>query len=350
MSGPFTVRAYAPEDAERVAAFHRLVFGSEMTAEHYHWKLGRPTWDLGVASSFLAEKDDQLVGHYAGTTTTLRLDGHDVPAIHISDTMTHPDFRRQGVLSLLAPEAHRRWTEAGVGVAYGMPTKSWGTRGRFIGFEEGFPMGWRRLFLAPMTWVTRKDTVFSSVFDAPVRSWRGWQARQRGDIEAVPCSWDGDTRTVLDRLWAQECEGVAFSVVRDAAWIHQRYIEASHVPHTLWLAGSAEQPAGYAVTLVHRWKDARVVLIADLFAGAQNTRIQDALIRAIVRAALKDQSAEVRAVSGEHTWFDAALRRHGFIDGRGAYEQQLVQLAQPLPPSWAQGERWHLTAGDFDFV
>ncbi|MEM1271766.1 MAG: GNAT family N-acetyltransferase [Bacteroidota bacterium] len=349
MSGPFTVRAYAPEDAERVAAFHRLVFGSEMTAEHYHWKLGRPTWDLGVASSFLAEKDGQLVGHYAGTTTTLRLDGHDVPAIHISDTMTHPDFRRQGVLSLLGREAHRRWADAGVAVGYGLPTKTWGTRGRFVGFEPGFSMGWRRLFLAPVTWATRRNNVFTSAADAPMRGWRSWQARQREDIDVAPRPWS-EAVSGVDRLWAEQQDGTAFGVVRDGMWLRRRYAEAVHALHTFWLAGQTDAPRGYAVTLVQRWQGASVVFIADLFAGAEDTQAQDALIRAVVRNALSERMAEVRAVSGEHTWFDAALRRHGFIDGRGAYEQQLVQLAQPLPPSWTQGERWHLTAGDFDFV
>jgi len=97
----------------------RIVFGVDRGALHHQWKY-RDNPD-GPAIIAVAEDQGRLVGQYALWPTRLRLGDAVVKGAQSLDTMTHPDYRGQGMFTRLAEAAMGYAAGQGVEVLYGFP-------------------------------------------------------------------------------------------------------------------------------------------------------------------------------------------------------------------------------------
>jgi GNAT superfamily N-acetyltransferase len=118
----WTVRPGTTDDADALRELFTIVFGVERSREQHAWKFdanpaGRPV--LAVA-----EDDGRLVGQYALWPQRLRLGSEVVEAAQSLDTMTHPDYRGQGMFTALAKEAMGYAQERGFEVLFGFPNSA----------------------------------------------------------------------------------------------------------------------------------------------------------------------------------------------------------------------------------
>jgi hypothetical protein len=94
------VREYRPEDIEGVRGLFGEVFHHDWPIEHFLWKFKDNPAGSGII--ILAEYSRQIVGQYALMPTWLRLGNEVVFGAQSVDTMTHPDYRNQGMFTVLA--------------------------------------------------------------------------------------------------------------------------------------------------------------------------------------------------------------------------------------------------------
>lgn len=122
MPRSWTVREATRADDHELAELFREVFGFDRGAEHAHWKFRcNPAGDPVIA---IAEAEGRIVGQYALWPTPLRLDQAIVQGAQSLDTMTHPDYRGQGMFTVLAEECMNYAAARGIQALYGFPNEN----------------------------------------------------------------------------------------------------------------------------------------------------------------------------------------------------------------------------------
>jgi GNAT superfamily N-acetyltransferase len=109
-------------DAPDLRKLFELAFGFDRGAAYDAWKF-RDNPD-GPPIIAVAEDQGKIVGQYALWPTTLRLGPHIIRGAQSLDTMTHPDYRGQGMFTVLAEQCMRFAVARGIEVLYGFPNES----------------------------------------------------------------------------------------------------------------------------------------------------------------------------------------------------------------------------------
>jgi GNAT superfamily N-acetyltransferase len=118
----WTVREATPADSPGLAGLFYKVFGFEYSQTRYQWKFFENPDGNPIIS--VAEHGDQLVGQYALWPTRMRLGSSVVLGAQSLDTMTHPDYRGQGMFTILAEHCMKCAADRGVEMLYGFPNEN----------------------------------------------------------------------------------------------------------------------------------------------------------------------------------------------------------------------------------
>lgn len=128
-SRQWTIREARAGDICALNRLFNTVFGYQRDDDYFRWKFfDNPS---GRAFITVAEHREQIVGQYALWPTDLRLGKEIVKGAQSLDTMTHPDYRGQGMFPALAEECMTAARSEGVEALYGFPNES-----SFRGFVE----------------------------------------------------------------------------------------------------------------------------------------------------------------------------------------------------------------------
>ena len=351
-------RLYRPGDELGIVALYEQVFGHRRSPEWWLWKfkgLRAP-----IELTWVAEASDsgRIIGHYPGIPLRMKLAGQTRPAIVNLDVMTAPEFRRQGVLLRLGEEANRHWRDAGYSVVVGLPNEQWGSRTQMLGWRTLFPLGWLRFPLHLDRSLSRPGKLprplrFGAhlLGEAASQLWSRPRVRRLGrgsDISLEATSATGDT---FDRLWADLERYYPNCVMRDAAYVQWRFLDALPVPYKLLLARRGKRPVGYIAYRAWNPRGGHAAYIADLFAAPGDSDAARALLGGALRALWKAGAgaAMVTAVPGSALY--QTLREAGALPSSAAFHYDLI----PLDPSLnlealADPSLWLASGSDSDVV
>ncbi len=237
------IAPWRPGDETAIVDLFSTVFRQQMTPEFWRWRYNdHPS---GPPLVILAWDGDRLAAHYAASHAPLLVMGQPVPAALSMTTMTHPDYRGQGLFERTAETLYAQLEEMGMSAVWGFPNRnssvpfrkklSWHAvadipaMSRTLQPDERFPADL-------LTEVDRIDARFDSV--------KPPQAALRADHSHQILSWRIDRNPV------------------------NRYIRL--------VMGSAERLDGYAILKHYKDTDYDLVLMAandpkaypDLIAGA----------------------------------------------------------------------------------
>jgi predicted N-acetyltransferase YhbS len=115
------IRQATPDDLPAIRALFRMCFGFEQPQFHFRSKFFQAS--VGTSIVMIAEQDGRLIGHYALWGIPLRLGFELIAGAQSVDTMTHPEYRRRGVLVRLATAAMDIAVRRGIEVVYGFPNE-----------------------------------------------------------------------------------------------------------------------------------------------------------------------------------------------------------------------------------
>jgi len=327
MGRAWTVRPGRPEDTPAVLELFEQTFGKPLSEAAYRWKLLESPWPLPAPATFVATAGDRVVGHLGGTPLRLRLDGRDVPAVHVCDGMVAEDFRRRGIMTAIGLASNRAWTAGGAALLLALPTQNWvGLRGR-LDYRPAFGLGW--------LW-------------RPLRLGSLLAPRLGRGIEVSAVETPGPE---FDALWEAIGGQYEALVVRDRAWVTYRYAAAPGFGYRILLASARGRPAGYLVYRVLTARGRPSAWIADLFTAPDDRAASAALVRAACSELRRAGAAALRVFAASGTLVARHLWRVGFLPRRGAYDVRVGPLAHELPWSLLRDpSRFFLMGGDFDVI
>src|SRR5580704_7468561 len=105
------------EDIDGLVALHARTFSRAISREHWTWKLRWPT--CPVANVWIAEADGRIVFQYAGIPVRFWHGASERWAMIDVDTMTHPDYRRRGLLTQGGARVYEHWRSGGIAFTVG---------------------------------------------------------------------------------------------------------------------------------------------------------------------------------------------------------------------------------------
>jgi hypothetical protein len=321
-------------DIDGLTALHQRVFGRTISREQWIWKLrGQPG---PVAGVWVAEADGRLVFQYAGIPTRFRHRGSECLAMVDVDTMTHPDYRRRGLLTQGARVTYDHWKKAGIAFTIGLPNEQWGSRTAALGWVNLGELRWWIRWLDPMALLAMKAGLHGPGRGPPRSPTLSPRPKEPHSSE-LELSYIEDPAP-LDELWSRTSEE---GVVRDAAWFRWRYIAA--VPK--WSVLGAWTPhglVGAAAFHVDAIRECPSGLVGEVVASTFD----------VARQLLRRSCEELRAIGALRvamliqpgSMLEEAALATGFLPHRWTFSVDAVDLGGGLPrASRFQG-------GDFDVV
>jgi GNAT superfamily N-acetyltransferase len=351
---------YTPGDEGAIIECMHACFGVAPRLESWrHLNLAGPG---GPSTIILARVDGTVVSHMALLPRRIRAFGAEDIAGHSIDTMTHPAWRRRGLMRCLAERSIREAHARGFMVTYGVANEQ-SLRG-ILAYERRTPLG-------PFPVLVRPVRVLRA-------GWRAVRARLQGaaaaasDDATVECAAAGPApdprgRDYLARAvphWTsprfdprhttlfQDAEHLPpVVVIRDAAHLAWRYPSTPGSPYWQRDIVDASGIAATAVVRVAALAGVRLVLVMDWHWRHGAADAARELMRDVIRFAEYADVDGVAALAAHGTAHRVVLRRQGFLP--------VPEFAFPRTPRlsvrperhddvarWVDPTHWYYTWGD----
>jgi GNAT superfamily N-acetyltransferase len=189
------IRPYQPGDEYKIVALFKQVFNAEMPIEYWRWRFGDGNpWGSTIV---VAMDGDTMAAHYAVSHQNVTYHGrlpcsdeleHTVLTAQSMTTMTHPDYRGQGLFVKCARMCFEMAKEDGVKLVWSFPNKN--SEKTFYG-----TLGWKRLGNVGLTRTERGDC---SVGGSGHQYWRWGDGNLGPEYGALLL--DDDYKPVMEAL------------------------------------------------------------------------------------------------------------------------------------------------------
>ena len=266
MNRTWRTRLYQEGDEHGILKLRQATWGAidpvRSSLSTWYWQFrDNPT---GKAFCCLAEDKGTIVGQYTAIPTRISVGDEETVLAFSCDTMTHPDYRRQGMFVTLATRLYETMAKkAGIETVWGFPNVN-----SLPGFTRR--LGWKTVNTLP-NWVgfTHPLALLYCALQAP-RS-LPTPAPDKGLLK-LPKNPAGFRFTAIsrfdasfDRLWEARKPRNRIIQVRDSLYLNWRYlgVEAfGYLPFGVYEQGNL---AGYVVLRMERIFGLRVGVLMDLF-------------------------------------------------------------------------------------
>ena len=117
MKHEWSIRPYIDGDEERIFELYQAVYPEQeydMKRWMMNWRWMHKDNPAGVSKIWLAEHGSKIVGHSAIIPVVMKIGTEVITGFQSVDTMTHPDYRRQGIYETLAKNVYAEFEKEGV--------------------------------------------------------------------------------------------------------------------------------------------------------------------------------------------------------------------------------------------
>ena len=341
MAHSWCVREAGPNDLDLIRDLYRAVRRDSRPEAYDRWRYLESPY--GPTPGTLAVEGGRAVGFYTLWPTPLLIGSAAVAGAQSMDTMTHPDFRGQGIFVALARACFELATARGIQLLYGFPNNE-----SFPGFVRR--LEWTHVGDIPH-WVRpihpsrhpRLSATLGFLADAATAVWPTGRTRDY-NVAAAPVDPTGLSTLGGDSEVAGMCR-----VHRGPAWLAWRYARAAAQGYE-WIAAAKDG----TIRAIAVWgmqdktwgksRDGRAHLVelSGADADAREAALAGVIARARVRGAwiletVSNAPATIRT-----------LRRAGFVAHRSAplIVRPLGNVSFESDPR--EGRHWRIMGGDLD--
>jgi GNAT superfamily N-acetyltransferase len=343
-----TVRRYDDSAAPVVLDLAKQVLGerpaTRKTPEYWHWKHHQNPF----GASYGLYAWDEAAGRVAALRILLRWrfqtpGGGNVLAVRAVDTATHPEYRRQGLFSMLTRRAIAELGREGVQLIFNTPNRDTSLPGYL-------KMGWQvvanwSVQIRPMKparmlfHILRRRTQaralppFGSYFRDGIVTWAAFEAKWRSVLPTF----------VSTAEEARPAKG--FRTPRDLPYLHWRYGQHPHLRYGVYAVEDAKGLAGFAVLRPNLRFGLKELVLTDLVLRAPEMALGRRMLRQLVAELRGDH---IVALFAPGTPEREMVRQAGFfgVPRQGILFTALAMdrgLRDPLDAA-----NWDLTLGDLD--
>lgn len=336
------------QDGDELLRLYREVFGEDLaegSRRRWQWQyLENPVRGSNGPVIWIAREGDAVLGQYASMPVRLHWGGREVSSSWGMDVFLRPQARGKGIGAKL----FTTWSEhVEVALGLGLTPSSYGLFKK-LGYHDVGPVPFYQKVLDPAAVARRRLGTGLGALAAPLLGLglRLVAPERHRDASGVEVREVAGFSAEYDALWDRTASSYAMCVRRDAAYLDWKYVRCPHQRYTLLEARRDGLLSGFAVSRHQDYRGLRLGWIVDLFAGAGDQAIRDALLgEALERfrqaGVARAQCFALNRALGED------LRARGFLPAASPM-QFCVSTRVESVAVLTDLARWHVVFGDSD--
>ena len=259
MQPSITLVPYSPDRKSEIVDLLNLSLGHKpsLNRDAAYWTWKHEENPFGRSILLLAESDGRIVGLRAFLRWRLRINGKTIPVAKPVDSVTHPDFQRQGVFSRLTMAACEKAEQEGIAFLFNTPNKN-----SLPGYLK---LGWKSVGKLPLSvkllrpFSALKHFVQSRAQRDDVPESSAFFASSPTPAEAF---FQDETR-VQNLMDSATAESVRLQTDRSLPFLRWRYTRHPHYHYFVELSESAGRIDGALFYRTNVRRGMREILIDD---------------------------------------------------------------------------------------
>jgi GNAT superfamily N-acetyltransferase len=264
---------------------------------------------------WLAEDNGKIVGQFTFIFNNLKVGNEVKTAAFSIDTMTHPDYRHQGVMATLARNGIDELAKASTYITYGFPNELAYPIDIKIGF---FNIADLRSMIMILNWKNILSTRISNNFllipctiIGKVLSKILFIATKVPEIKDLQISQVSQFDERINAFWARISGNIPIMIARSKSYLNWRYATVPNIIYTIYLAEKNQDICGYLVLRYRQINNMNVAVIYELFAEPEETA--QCLINHAINNCKKDGMDYIHWSGIANKSYFKAFRKRGFF-------------------------------------
>lgn len=317
MNANLEIRPYQPGDESAILQLFEEIFKKPMALDYWNWRF-RDNPVIGPSIS-LAWDGERLAAHYAVSPVMMQISGESRLTALSMTTMTHPNYRGQGLFMRLASDIYVRLQRQGCVLVWGFPNGQ---------SHRGFirDLNWRNIGEIPM-------------LQMDLNGLRSMPSDARGTVIELN---NFDSR--VDQLWSTICPNYKLSIQRNQKFMNWRYGLNPQNKYRILACCHGDELLGYVVFKSYGtdFDIVDILTIDDRLIGVD-------LVRGVIDLALEMGAMSLNMWEPLHSKFHLELEKLGFRNGSPVtYFGARVLNETGLSLDVADLRNWHFSMGDSD--
>jgi len=282
----------------------------------WRWKYEKNP--AGAGRIWLAEHDGKIVGQYGFIFMDIKVGDKVLKALQGADSMTHPNYRRQGINLTLIRHALDETGEAGFNIATAFPVHA--STSYAIHIKSGwFHVGTMQLFFKPLNWNNVIKAKVKNKWLQRVLAVGGrlifdkmlFKTHNPPTVQGLHINRVASFDDRINTLWAETSTRHMIMVVRNERYLNWRYSTARQ-NYTILVGEKANKILGYLV-LRHQIVRSGIVVshIFDLIAESEEV-MHGLVSSAVENCRLNNADLVIYSLMAGKT-YRRILKRSGFI-------------------------------------
>jgi hypothetical protein len=325
--------------------------GTNSKKEMYQWLFDKNPYNKSGNMMYLLKEGDKVIGCDGLLPNELYVNGKVLLTAHSVKSMTHPDYKKQGIFRTMTQNSCERGRQDGVDVVIGLAN------------DQSYPayqrFGWPTLFEKE---VYVRPILISNILKRRIKV--GFLASMGNSVYSaymknkLKGQMDKEIRfEILDRVpeeiqkcWDKYKEKYRVMLVRDFKYCNYRYNLRPDVNYVTILAKLNNEIIGFSILHNSVANGSKMTSAVEFFTDPTNERFIKALANGVAKYCY-DNGLEYAVVgTGLYGKYKEVLLKNGFMITRKPPKNNMMianVLTDNVTLEELMGhEKWHITQGD----
>jgi len=355
MNRTWRIRSYREGDEYQILQLRKTVFGDidavRLNISTWNWQFKNNP--AGKAWIYVAEDHGEIVGQYAAIPTRILWKGREHLFAFSCDTMTHPDYRNQGMFSMLANELyHSISRQHNVETVWGFPNNQ-----SLPGFVRR--LNWKVIARYPLRIIPLKPLRMLRPYSRLIQRMSPSSSRPPNPtisrsyiispgVEVFPIQKFSHE---FDEIWNRHQPLSHLVQIRDSRYLNWRYCELPEFGYVSFAVRHHDRLAGYLVIRLLELQGHYFGALMDCFPIPIVNDDVTLRLLGFVRRFCRTNGAEFVAfllpdTARKHLNRMGAITIPDRINPRPWY----LGCRWSMNPPAEQPDGWHITYGDADIL
>lgn len=322
MKDSWICRDYQNGDEYEILTLYKQVNEREMTLAHWKWKFAKNPFGKSVIK--LMFDNNKLIGFYVVIPMNVQVERNLVKAALSVNTMTHPDYRGQGIFAYLGEKAYQVCEQKGVKFVYGFPNSN-------IYQSRIKKLEWKGL--GKMSVLQKNLEIRGDVVS---------RAKNICEIDKFDIS--------VNSLWEKVRGNYLVMVPRTMDFLNWRFVQHPTTEYSKYIfADKGNEVVGYVVLKIYARGDEAKGHIMDMLCINEKDVVK-CLLRFSYDYFIKRGIRSLSCWMPDVSFYTQVLKEEGFA--RGEFETyfgvKTLDKQDELLRNVEQLDNWHLTMCDSD--
>lgn len=356
----WSIRAYRDGDEYGIFELWKLTLSRgednpEQWRRWWNWRYKENPAGTGI--SWVADDGGKIVGHDGLIPVKMKIGDQLVTAFQSGDTMTHPDYRHQGIYKKIATKAYSEAKENGFCIGYGFSNAD--SYAIAVNKLDWLSVAPRQIWIKPFRWRNTVDLMVKNKYAATFLALGGRlifnrlvvMTRKPPAIKDVIINQASSFNNRINAFWDKICRQYQIISVRDRDYLNWRYVSAPDVTYSIYLAEKSGEICGYLVSRVKPWDNTSLGVVFDIL--AESAEVAQCLISRAVSQFIDDRVDAVFCRIVENRILPCALKRSGFFTVPFAKEMpfNVHSVNSGIAEEFLKDpHNWFIQVGDSDWM